>query len=110
MGGSIMVPGMYVWEGPRKWGRLQWSDGVPCVMWGGGGSVVREAHRIRGGGGSSSIFGGSAGGVGGAPGALSVPWHFGMPPPLLAAPRLGVPNGPPDVKDELIWEGEVPEL
>lgn len=40
MGGSIMVPGMYVWEGPRKWGRLQWSDGVPCVMWGGGGGVV----------------------------------------------------------------------
>lgn len=58
MGGSIMVPGMYVWEGPRKWGRLQWSDGVPCVMWGGGGSVVREAHRIQGGGALPASLGG----------------------------------------------------
>lgn len=85
-----------------RWGPL-------CYV-GGGGECCKRSTQNSGGGGSSSIFGGSAGGVGGAPGALSVPWHFGMPPPLLAAPRLGVPNGPPDVKDELIWEGEVPEL
>lgn len=103
--------------GPRDVcvGRSQEMGEAPVVRWGplcyvgGGGSVVREAHRIRGGGLFQHLWG-SAGGVGGAPGALSVPWHFGMPPPLLAAPRLGVPNGPPDVKDELIWEGEVPEL
>lgn len=52
--------------GPRDVcvGRSQEMGEAPVVRWGplcyvgGGGSVVREAHRIRGGGGSSSIFGG----------------------------------------------------
>lgn len=61
--------------------------------------------------------------MGEAPASLGVRWWCGGgsrcserplafwdAPPLLAAPRLGVPNGPPDVEDELIWEGEVPEL